>query len=175
LDVSLIRRDIARSGHCRKIYAYVGGSPLSFVDPFGLDRWGGPTGGPSFMIAGQGTANLYSSDGQVLGTYTYTTGVNGVTDPSARNQGPLPPGSYNLDPLQISEGGFFRNLFGDWGTYRAPLTPNPGTNTYGRDGFFVHGGKKPGSRGCLDLGSGDVDFFSKIKQSPPITVFKDPE
>jgi hypothetical protein len=35
-----------------------------------------------------------------------------------------------------------------------PLTPNPGTNTRGRSGFFMHGGKLPGSAGCIDFGGG---------------------
>jgi RHS repeat-associated protein len=35
-------------------YGYVGSNPLSYFDPLGLDRWGGPIGGPAFMIVGGG-------------------------------------------------------------------------------------------------------------------------
>lgn len=103
----------------------------------------------------------------------YTTGKDGVTDPSVPWQGPIPPGNYSLDTSQISEGGFLRNLLGDWGKYRAPLTPDSSTNTYGRDGFFLHGGKNPGSAGCIDVGSGDKTLFPNLMghDGPiPVTV-----
>ncbi|WP_301101441.1 RHS repeat-associated core domain-containing protein [Propionivibrio sp.] len=146
-------------------YAYVGGNPLSYADPLGLDRWGGPTGGPSFIIAGGGTANLYSTTGQIIENYPYTSGTGGVTDPSVANKGPIPSGNYILNPSEISPAGFFRKYLDprDWGDYRVPLHPDQGTNTYGRDGFMIHGGKKPGSAGCIDVGSGDKDLFRASK------------
>ncbi len=33
-----------------------------------------------------------------------------------------------------------------------------------RWGFFFHGGKKPGSRGCIDLGANEEDFFNTLEQ-----------
>lgn len=132
--------------------------------------------GLEFIVAGRGTANLYSDGGGLLASYPYTSGVGGSTDPSARNQGPLPPGRYTFDPSEISEGGFFRDLLGDWGKYRVPLKPTAGTNTFGRDGFFMHGGKKPGSKGCIDLGRGDEDFFSRVRNlKGPVDVFMGPQ
>jgi hypothetical protein len=66
-----------------------------------------------------------------------------------------------------------------WGNYRAPIYPLPGTNTYGRGGFYVHGGTFPGSHGCIDLTS-DMDDFGKFygkwlaanptKKGIPLTV-----
>jgi RHS repeat-associated protein len=142
-------------------YAYVHNNPLKFIDPFGLDS----------LVANNGTLTHYNDSGNVVGTYPYTTGQDGVTDPSIPWQGPIPPGNYSLDPSQISEGGFLRNLLGDWGKYRAPLTPDSSTNTYGRDGFFLHGGKKPGSAGCIDVGSGDKTLFPNlIGHDGPIPV-----
>jgi RHS repeat-associated protein len=157
-------------------YAYVGGNPLSYVDPNGLDRWGGATGGPGLIVAGRGSLNLYSSSGNsVLGSYGYTSGRGGVTDPSVRNFGPTPPGNYTLNPSEISEGGLLRNLLGDWGNYRAPLHPNPGTNTFGRDGFFLHGGKAPGSAGCMDVGRSDTALFQQLlRAGGPISIFVGP-
>lgn len=38
-----------------------------------------------------------------------------------------------------------------WGTQRAFLNPSPGTNTFGRSGFSIHGDTSPGSAGCIDL------------------------
>ncbi len=107
-------------------FGYVDGNPVSRIDPLGLE----------FVVAGRGTANLYSDGGGLLSSYPYTSGVGGSIEPSARNQGPLPPGRYTFDPSEISEGGFYRDLLGDWGKYRVPLKPTAGTNTFGRDGFF---------------------------------------
>ncbi|EYF04447.1 tlde1 domain-containing protein [Chondromyces apiculatus] len=38
-----------------------------------------------------------------------------------------------------------------WGLHRVWLHPKPGTETYGRSGFSIHGGSVPGSAGCIDL------------------------
>lgn len=38
-----------------------------------------------------------------------------------------------------------------WGRNRVWLHPEPGTITYGRSGFSIHGGDTPGSAGCIDL------------------------
>ncbi|MFG6417224.1 RHS repeat-associated core domain-containing protein [Roseateles sp. DC23W] len=143
-------------------YAYVGGNPISFVDPKGLDRWAGSTG--SLIVASGGTVTLYGNGGtSIIGSYGYTSGVGGSTDPTARNVGPIPSGGYTLNTAEISEGGWVRSLLGDWGTYRAPLHPDAATNTFGRDGFFLHGGSKPGSKGCIDVGQSDVNLFPQLK------------
>ena len=65
-----------------------------------------------------------------------------------------------------------------WGDYRIPITPQSGTNTYGRGGFYVHGGGVAGSIGCIDLTT-KIDDFTKYystwqartgKKSMPLTV-----
>jgi hypothetical protein len=38
-----------------------------------------------------------------------------------------------------------------WGVHRVQLEPLPGTNTFGRRNFFIHGGASYGSAGCIDL------------------------
>ena len=72
--------------------------------------------------------------------------------------GPIPPGAYSLYSRDISDPGSFgdrvRNMLGDWGDWRVPLLPAPGTPTFGRSGFFLHGGSTPGSAGCIDIGGG---------------------
>jgi hypothetical protein len=98
--------------------------------------------------------------------------------------GPIPPGGYTIDTTQLSNpgpmGDILRNLLGDWGDWRVPVAANPGTDTFGRGGFFLHGGWSPGSAGCLDIGGGlfgnDVtnrvlgDLLADPDRRVPVTV-----
>jgi hypothetical protein len=45
------------------------------------------------------------------------------------------------------------------------LKPEEGTNTYGRKNFMLHGGEKPGSAGCIDVGKNDKVIFSELLKS----------
>lgn len=45
-----------------------------------------------------------------------------------------------------------------WGNFRASITPSKNTNTFGRNNFFIHGGKYAGSHGCIDLTDEMSDF-----------------
>jgi hypothetical protein len=49
---------------------------------------------------------------------------------SERNVGPIPPGFYDLGPAYHHP---------KTGPISMRLTPHPGTNTFGRSGFLVHG------------------------------------
>jgi RHS repeat-associated protein len=143
------------------LYSYAVGNPVSLTDPFGLDS----------LFYSNGVLIHYDSEGNVVGIYDATSGVPGVTDPSIRNKGPIPPGQYTLNPKEISPTNPFRRLLGDWGEYRAPLHPNEGTNTRGRSGFFLHGGKTPGSAGCIDVGDADKTLFPELQKAPgPVPV-----
>jgi hypothetical protein len=113
---------------------------------------------------------LRDADGNVLKEYPATSGRDGVTDTSVRDKGPIPEGTYTMDPKDISQAtgikGWIRKWLGDWGDYRVTLKPDPGTDTKGRDGFFIHGGEKPGSAGCIDVGAGDKSLFPILKHAP---------
>jgi uncharacterized Zn-binding protein involved in type VI secretion len=110
-------------------------------------------------------------DGKLQATYPVSSGRTGVTDFMLKGEGPTPPGVYYVDPEEVSEVHFIsylkRNYYdtADWGHVRAPLHPADGTETFGRDGFFVHGGEWPGSAGCLDIGQNDIEFFRNVKKS----------
>jgi hypothetical protein len=54
-----------------------------------------------------------------------------------------------------------------WGDYRWALQPKKGTNTLGRNSFYLHGGSTPGSIGCIDLITNSEDFakyYAKWKE-----------
>lgn len=48
-----------------------------------------------------------------------------------------------------------------WGNHRYSLIPDPSNEMFMRDGMYIHGGKYPGSAGCIDL-TDQMDEFSKI-------------
>jgi len=85
--------------------------------------------------------------------------VKGSFDYSAdrqkkRNEGPIPAGRYWITPSEIWEAGLIGWLLGrtsGWGNFRISIHPYPTTDTFGRGGFFIHGGDEPGSAGCIDL------------------------
>jgi RHS repeat-associated protein len=135
-------------------YSYVRGNPLRGVDPFGLDT----------LVYKGGVLTHYDSSGNLVGSYAATSGVPGITDSSIRNQGPIPEGRYTVNPGEISPAGFVRRFLGDWGDYRVPAHADPGTQTFGRSGFFIHGGKEPGSAGCIDVGRADKTFFPRLRR-----------
>jgi RHS repeat-associated protein len=180
------------------LYAYAGNDPVNLTDSTGQSPDGGGYTvtlsesvagffGPSLIVAATAKVNTYSiyasngnlqlinPSGYTIGNYRYSTGLNGDTNPADRNKGPLPPGTYTLDPSEISAAGFARKYldYRDWGDYRVPLHPVDGTNTYGRSGFFLHGGwKRLGSEGCLKVIDLNQDeLFQTLMQVPgPVIV-----
>jgi len=78
--------------------------------------------------------------------------------------GPIPEGQYWVDPCQVRT---WRTSLGAhvvrrsaWGSASVAVHPFDATHTFGRYGFFIHGGSTPGSRGCIDLTS-HMDGFVK--------------
>ena len=90
--------------------------------------------------------------------------MNNPACKAIKSTGPIPRGTYSLLSAELSDPNFLVDLLrlganlpsglSDWGDWRAPLSPMAGTNTYGRSGFFLHGGLFPGSAGCIDVGRG---------------------
>lgn len=88
--------------------------------------------------------------------------------------GPIPEGNYHIYPMATAWRAdqnmidyAIANIFkgfrkGPWGEARTSIYPDPGTETYGRRGFFIHGGEVAGSAGCIDLTSYDRDFFNTL-------------
>ena len=139
-------------------YAYTGNRPVVFSDPSGLH---------SLFYDGK-DIRVFDDSGALALKCRATSGRPG-TSPADQNkpwEGPIPSGSYLLFPSEFTGGGslvYRRNLLGDWGVYRVPLHPFPGTNTYGRENFFLHGGQEPGSAGCIDVGVCDMAIHDILK------------
>lgn len=135
--------------------SYVKGNPISGFDDSGLTTvYAFPSDG--YMVVDP------ELPGKSAWTFPITSGrdecMNNERCKENKNRGPIPPGLYQLRTSEISNpgviGGLLRESRGDWGDWRVPLHPRARTNTYGRSGFFLHGGKWPGSAGCIDVGGG---------------------
>nr|WP_175737821.1 tlde1 domain-containing protein [Burkholderia ambifaria] len=80
------------------------------------------------------------------------------------NVGPIPSGRYWIQPSQMWKNRWY-NLASRaaWGDYRLTIHVMPGTRTFGRGGFFIHGGTHAGSAGCINLHSGMENFVREIE------------
>ncbi len=121
-------------------------------------------------------------NGAVSQSYKAWSGRPGTNKSPAsqgvKDKGPLPEGIYCVDSGDItyrSSLSWVRRTFkytkGAWGDCWVPLKPCPGTNTLGRNGFYIHGGTSPGSAGCIDLLSSDSAFCTLlVAETKPICV-----
>ena len=137
------------------MYAYCKNNPINWIDPWGLDA----------LDFGDGQLTHYGDDGSVT-RYPATSGQP-FRGPS-EDGGPIPPGYYTLYPDEISNRGWLRRARDrwyreDWGRRRVPLHPSAGNEMFGRDEFFLHGGRSPGSGGCIDIGSNDDDLLDRLR------------
>jgi hypothetical protein len=121
---------------------------------------------------------LCDKDGFMKKSWEATSGVpgSGPEDQDIKNHGPIPEGKYIVDPKQIDYFDWY-NPFdwwnfgtGDWGKSRVFIPATPETRAerlnkgIRRGEFFFHGGKKPGTIGCIDLGADEEDFFNTLEQ-----------
>lgn len=82
------------------------------------------------------------------------------------NVGPIPAGGYWIDPTQLVDlqsRWLYSWLYETaWGTNRITIHPFDSTHTFGRGGFFIHGGTTPGSAGCIDLTTSMESFARQL-------------
>ena len=75
-------------------------------------------------------------------------------------QGPIPEGTYWVRPDELWENAWYKPApRAAWGDFRLSIHPFSTTHTFGRGGFFIHGGSVPGSAGCIDL-MGQMSHFA---------------
>ena len=93
----------------------------------------------------QSTGTLTGPAGQVATGYSGTgAGRNAPAMQATRNIGPIPQGAYTVGtPHDTST----------HGPHVMRLAPVPGTQTFGRDGFLIHGDNRrhDASQGCIIL------------------------
>ena len=88
-----------------------------------------------------------------------------------KGEGPIPEGTYWINPAEFHDNrpaaywnDFIDDGAGDahlnsWGKHRITIHPFTTTETFGRGGFFLHGGSTPGSAGCIDV----LDKISEVR------------
>ncbi len=95
---------------------------------------------------------------------------NGKFDFSVKRQkmekiGPIPEGTYWLDSSELKSLWYYiGKAVESWGSHRITIHPFHSTHTFGRGGFFIHGGTIPGSAGCIDLTSHMEEFANLVSQ-----------
>lgn len=78
-------------------------------------------------------------------------------------QGPIPEGNWWAAPDELWTNKWSKvGLRSSWGGHRLAIHPFPETQTYGRGGFFIHGGAVPGSAGCIDLWTHMDEFVADL-------------
>jgi hypothetical protein len=134
---------------------------------------------PNYDLRFNGRELVLRENGSPILNWAAVSGRPGKQSPefqTQRGQGPLPEGDYqfNVSGLQkydeISNWQKFKSALGggewkggpdSWGRYRFWLTPAPGTETFARSDFSIHGGSTPGSAGCIDL-TDEMDEFADL-------------
>lgn len=172
-------------------YAYVRNKVTGFIDPLGLDER------PANQCTLNGSPVTWKFDGANLEGWEAVSGKPisetethrqlfdetviiyydlvfdySVARQKLANTGPIPVGSYWFDVCKGRD--FWSSPFSHgvkkvgWGNYSWSLNAHAGTTTYGRSGFFIHGGQRWGSAGCIDTRYNDGavhDEVEKIKKA----------
>lgn len=115
------------------------------------------------MQSGKRTHTYHAVSGQPdgAGTFQYM-----IERQRQRDAGPIPHGRYWVQPSQLWTNRWFKTgSRAAWGNYRLAIHVWPGTETYGRGGFFIHGGDRLGSAGCIDLHAAMDRFVADLREA----------
>jgi RHS repeat-associated protein len=143
------------------LYSSLKNNPLLWIDPFGLH----------YMCFDGKYITVYDDCNNPLIKRRASSGVPGTgpSDQHRRDIGPIPEGRWKFWTEDWSKTNPFRSR--EWGTYRVRLFPAPETNTYNRTDFFLHGGVRPGTLGCIDVGKADVEIYNLLKDHEYIILY----
>jgi hypothetical protein len=129
----------------------VSNNPIRFIDPFGLYwEYSQSTGQLTYVNNESGARTPvgtgYSGQG---------AGWNNPAMQNVSNVGPIPQGTWDIGGATTTRG-----------PITLPLAPRPGTNTFSRDAFLIHGDNpqrnQSASQGCIIL---DRPFRDQINNS----------
>jgi hypothetical protein len=127
-------------------YQYVGGNPVTRVDPLGLD-W----------VYHQSTGQMQHVDSNGNSTNVgngYAGQNNGLNNPAYQNVpgtgpntngGPLPQGNYTIGPQQDNVTSTGKTLYGSMS-----LIPDASNNMFDRNGFLIHGDNSLGNQSASE-------------------------
>lgn len=109
------------------------------------------------LVGGSTTKSYVAASGKKLdGVFDYSGDRQKV-----KNAGPIPAGVYWIRPDELWTNAWYKRAStAAWGNFRITIHPFPSTETFGRGGFFIHGGDDLGSAGCIDLVK-NMDAFVK--------------
>lgn len=118
--------------------------------------------GSTLDVVGSESASLSAVSGKPDSSGGFSYSVERQRTPDT---GPIPEGIYWIDPTQLKSLWYYVGGAADaWGSHRITIHPFHTTATFGRGGFFIHGGSTPGSAGCIDLTSHMADLAKIINR-----------
>ena len=170
-----------------RLDSYPGGAVEAAKDAFSTSLFSEPsTAVPSQALIFTGKSLALYENGLKTKEWAGVSGADGYQTPNwqdSKNKGHIPQGSYLARQERYQTINMKDNLIGSvsgllsrgtggiipkrgkwhggsyaWGEHRIWLEPSFITNTFGRDGFTIHGGDDPGSVGCIDLTDMMPDF-----------------
>ncbi len=131
---------------------------------------------PSDYLLFNGNYLMWYNNGEINYSWPATSGRKEYQNPKYQNlpfKGPIPEGHYLINPNKTDRFSYWDirdyDWYGSrarsaWGNIRTPIEPFRSTNTYGRGGFFMHGGYEAGSAGCVDLTYSNEAFHYRLQQ-----------
>ena len=118
-------------------------------------------------------------------SFMHNNGYQDANFQNIKDKGPIPEGLWNVDHSNTQHFedlswwnqcksyigcGEWPGAKGSWGVHRTWIDPIGDTNIYGRSGFSIHGGKDPGSAGCIDLTKHNDSFHNWLKNNKHIIL-----